>query len=390
MSKTVSPQTRYWMLVGAVFVSGASQGMLLPLLSVLFEQQDVSSDLNGLNAAGFYLGIILASPFIEKPLQKYGYKPVLMTGLFTLALTLFLFPVWHHFWFWFFLRLVAGASDNMLHLAAQVWITFSSPKESKGRNIAIYGLSFAAGFAVGPVLVNLLSIGTWVPFITAGSGCLALLTVLSLLDNDYPHTYAQETGPVLKRYKKVFILGWGGLVTTFGYGFLEASLNGNFPIVAMRQGIDVASISYILPAFVAGSLITQIPLASLSDKIGRRRVILFVTLFGTLSFIGGVLFSGHPIALACVFLISGMAIGSLYSMGMTYISDLLPGSYLPLGNLLAGVSFSIGSMLGPLIGGLMIRIMPGGGFFLGISAILFLIFIAIVIMPQRTSQDSEA
>lgn len=52
----------------------------LPLIAIIFEQDGVSSSLNGLNATALYIGILLASPLMERPLQKIGYKPMIIIG----------------------------------------------------------------------------------------------------------------------------------------------------------------------------------------------------------------------------------------------------------------------------------------------------------------------
>lgn len=70
----------FWVLVSIVGISGFSQGMLLPLIAVIFENDGVSSTLNGLHATGLYLGVLLASPLMEAPLRKFGYKPLILCG----------------------------------------------------------------------------------------------------------------------------------------------------------------------------------------------------------------------------------------------------------------------------------------------------------------------
>lgn len=71
---------KFAVLISIVSISGFSQGMLLPLIAVIFENDGLSSSLNGLNAVGLYIGILLISPFMESPLRKYGYKPVIVFG----------------------------------------------------------------------------------------------------------------------------------------------------------------------------------------------------------------------------------------------------------------------------------------------------------------------
>lgn len=62
----------FWILIRIVAISGFSQGMLLPLIAIIFEQDCVSATLNGLHATALYIGILIISPFMEQPLRKYG------------------------------------------------------------------------------------------------------------------------------------------------------------------------------------------------------------------------------------------------------------------------------------------------------------------------------
>lgn len=370
---------RMVVILGAVFVSGLSQGMLLPLLSILLEQAGVSSSFNGLNASALYIGILLASPFIEKPLRRYGYKPVIVAGLFLgLGCTL-LFPVWQAFWFWFVLRMIIGIGDNLLNFAAQLWMITSSNKDQKGRNIAYYGLAFGLGFAVGPVMTRLLAVSEFLPFLV--SACLSFLVWLTLtrVPNEFPdQSVDTRTGnSIWQNYKRVFKLAWMALLATFAYGFLEASLHGNFPVYALRTGLDVKWVSILLPAFVVGSLFTQIPLGSLTDRIGSRKVLLAALLCGSTSFFASGLVQTSPYALLVTFLISGMTVGSLFSLSITYMVDLLPTELLPTGNIIAGIAFGIGSIFGPWIGGLLIDWVSGGSFFYGIGTVMLVSFVAV-------------
>ena len=144
---TPSEKRRFWILVTIVSISGFSQGMLLPLISIIFEQDGLSASLNGLNATGLYIGTLLVSPFMEQPLRRFGYKPIIMIGGILVFMSLLLFPLWKSVIFWFVLRLFIGIGDHLLHFSTQTWITSFSSKDRLGRNIALYGLSFGIGFS---------------------------------------------------------------------------------------------------------------------------------------------------------------------------------------------------------------------------------------------------
>ncbi|MGM0836491.1 MAG: MFS transporter [Bacillota bacterium] len=367
---------RFWILVSIVAISGFSQGMLLPLIAVIFENSGLSSSLNGLNATALYIGILLASPFMEQPLRKYGYKPVILVGGFLVVISLALFPLWQTFWFWFFLRLLIGIGDHALHFATQTWITSFSPEDKRGRNISLYGVFFGIGFATGPLMTPLVDVNPSLPFIASSFVCLVGWVFLFFLKNEHPE---QDIGvnsffETFKRFSKAWKYAWIAFLPPLGYGFLESSLNGSFPIYALRTGMDLTNVSVLLASFAIGGIVFQIPLGVLSDKWGRRNVLLVILSLGCISFITASFLENHFMGLALCIFIAGMLLGSTFSLGISYMTDLMPKNLLPTGNLLCGIAFSLGSLGGPFFGGLFIQYFQGISFFHIISFLLFIIF----------------
>jgi MFS family permease len=378
---------RFWVLVSIVAISGFSQGMLLPLIAVIFEKSGVSSTLNGLNATALYIGILVVSPFMEHPLRKYGYRPLIMAGGLLVVLSLAMFPLWHSFWFWFVLRLLIGMGDNALHFGTQTWITSFSPENKRGRNISLYGLFFGLGFAVGPLMTPLVDIHVALPFILSSVLCLIGWLFLFSLKNEHPE---QEIGvnsffETMRRFSKAMKYGWVAFLPPLGYGFLESSLNGSFPVYALRIGIEVTNVSVLLSAFAIGGIVTQLPLGIISDRIGRRTTLMAILFLGFLSFTAASFLEYSFIGLAICIFIAGMLVGSTFSLGIGYMTDLMPKNLLPTGNLMCGIFFSVGSLSGPFLGGLFIQFFQSMSFFHIISSMLLLIFLLIVMFGEKSA-----
>ncbi|MGM9955980.1 MAG: MFS transporter [Peribacillus sp.] len=378
-------------LIFMVGISGFSQGMLLPIIAVIFENDGLSSSLNGLHAASLYIGILLISPFMEAPLRRFGYKPLILFGGLTVILSLALFPLWKSFWFWFILRFFIGIGDHTLHFATQTWITAISPLAKRGRNIAIYGLFFSLGFMIGPLMTKLLDVNQALPFII--TSILSLLTWLTvfLIKNEIPeHDDTESTSflDTLKRFWKVSRIAWVAFLLPFTFGVLEASLNSNFPVFALRSGISLTAVAIIIPAFSAGTLLTQIPLGMLSDRFGRRNILLIIIFSGSLIFTAAGLLTPLVSGLFICFLLGGMMVGSTFSLGISYMADILPRHLMPAGNLLCSIFYSVGSIAGPYFGGLAIEHLPGGSFFYLISIMLVLIFFALMFFKEKQSATS--
>ena len=387
----INNQLRFIILVAIVSISGFSQGMLMPLIAIIFEGDGVHSSINGLHATSLYIGVLLASPLMESPLRRFGYKPLLLVGAASVAIALALFPIWKSFWFWFLLRLVIGIGDHMLHFATQTWITSISPEAKRGRNIAIYGLFFSLGFAFGPMMANMVEIHEAMPFIVSSIITVIAWLAILLLKNEFPESTVDTSSLIgtFKRFKSVFKYAWVALLPPMGFGFLEASLNGNFPVYALRNGFDVNAVAIILPAFSIGSIIFQMPLGMLSDTYGRNKVLKIILSLGTAVFLVAGFIQGSVIGLLICFGLAGMIVGSTFSLGISYMTDLLPRDLLPAGNLMCGIFFSLGSMIGPFIGGLTIHYFAGGSFFYLLSIMLMVILICMFLFKKKPSSAGE-
>lgn len=381
-------QRRFWILVIIVSISGFSQGMLLPLISTIFERDGISSALNGLNATGLYIGTLLVSPFMEAPLRKYGYKPVIILGGILVFSSLLLFPLWKHIVFWFILRLLIGIGDHALHFSTQTWITSTAEPHRLGRNIAIYGLSFSLGFAAGPLFAPLVSIHEGLPFIVSGLLCMSAWLLVFNLKNDFPEVMKgnlSDTGSFLKRSKSTIAIAWIAFLGPFGYGFLESSLNAMYPVYALRNGMELTSVSMILAIFSIGGIVSQLPLGMLSDKIGRHKVIPITYGGGAIAFwVASMMGNSVPFVMLTVF-IAGLFVGSIFSLGISYMSDLTPKNLLPTGNLLCGIFFSIGSLTGPFAGGLFLEFVENVSYLLIISILFGVLFFISLFGTKRKS-----
>ncbi|MCP8970721.1 MFS transporter [Ectobacillus ponti] len=378
-------------MVSIVAISGISQGMLLPAIAMIFEQQGISSSFNGMHATGMYIGILLISPFLEKPMQRFGMKPLIVIGGLMVVISLFLFTQLSSFWIWFALRLAIGVGDHMLHVGTQTWITTTAQPERVGKNVALYGASFGIGFALGPYLASTVKYGLSTPFLVSSILCLIGWLLVLPARNAFPEQEGavKETSSA-SRYKSVLSYGWIALLAPFVYGLLEAMLNSNLPVYALRTGLSVEQISFLLPAFAIGSLITQVPLGVLSDRFGRGRLLTWIFSCSAVVFLLAAFLDHYYWVLFGLILLAGMIVGSCFSLGLGYMTDLLPRYLLPAGNILCGIAFSCGSITGPIFGGLFIENVRQISFFICITILLGLVAAVYAVKLKRQEEAVPA
>ncbi|GGO07147.1 MFS transporter [Saccharibacillus kuerlensis] len=341
----------YYILLGIVVMAGLSQGLLLPLLSILLEQQGVSASVNGMNSAALYIGSFAMTLIAERLVGVVGFKKLLIGGLLMVMIALPLFPLIPSIGIWFVLRLIVGAGDSALNYVAQLWILLVTPAEKRGRNLSLYGMSYGIGFSVGPLGIGLVNYGEYVPFVLlAFLFLLVLIFVIRFLPEYRPEREAQHSRG-FARFPRIYRFAWFALIPAFLYGYMEASLNGNFPVYALRTGLSTENIALLLLCTGIGGLILQLPLGMLSDRVGRRPILIMAGICGGLLFALVPMAGTNLWANIALFLAAGGLVGSFYSLGMAYAADILPKGLIPSANVIASFHFSIGSMAGPGIGG---------------------------------------
>ncbi len=384
-------QRRYLTLVLAVSVSGVSQGLLMSLLAIILEKDGVPSSLNSLNALWLYIGMLIVTPFLEQPVRRFGYKPVIIAGMVIVAISTILFPVWNALIFWMALRFFIGVGDSLLHFATQTWIVSTAEEHERGRKISFYGFSYGIGFAVGPLGINLLEFNLWAPFVALLLFYALVFVFVQRLTNEIPVREEKENqnGTVI-RYRQVLKLSWFAFFPALLYGYMESSLNNNFPVYALKVGISQHWISILLPSFLVGALIMQIPLGILSDRTGRKQVLMTVILLGGIGFAVVPLLIHHVWATLGLFIVIGGLVGSTFSLGLAYMADLLPLVLVPTGNILSTVVFGTGSLLGVYLNGLLIQYLGGEWmFYLMAASYLFTAVLGITFKGGEKKKTAE-
>lgn len=353
-------------LISVVVLAGLSQGLLLPVLSIFMERRGISSSVNGFHAAALYIGSFAMSFAAERILHQTGFKKLLLGGLGIIVVALPVFPLCASLSVWFGLRLLVGIGDSAINFAAQLWLLLVTPPQQRGRVISLYGMFYGLGFSFGPLGIKLLAFGDMTPFLLLDLLFLALVAIITFkLKDTYPERHEQAQEQAGARYGRVYRLCWFALMPALLYGCMEAGMSGSFPVYGLRIGMDTAQISTLLPFFGIGGLILQLPLGLLSDRIGRKKVLMASGLIGGGLFLLVPLLHTNFWPLLFVFMLAGGLVGSFYSLGLAFAADILPRGLLPAANVIASFHFSLGSIIAPYL--------SGSAMELGLTSALFLL-----------------
>ncbi|MCP1133468.1 MFS transporter [Paenibacillus polysaccharolyticus] len=369
----ISPSTfNYLILITVIVAAGISQGLLLPVLSIFLEQQGVSPGLNGLNAAALYIGSFAMTLAAERLLGALGFKKLIVGGLILVMLPLILFPYFPDIKIWFVLRLIVGIGDSALHYAAQLWVLLVTAPEKRGRYISLYGMSYGLGFSIGPLEIKLLGYGDAVPFLVLFVGMAAVLILVLMKLPDTKPEKAEHAHFPERRFRRSFAWAWYALLPALLYGYMEAGMNSSFPVYGLRVGHDTDQIASLLPFIGIGGLFLQLPLGILSDRYGRKVILMIAGMGGGLAFMLVPLAGTNFWLTLVLLLIAGGLVGSFFSLGLAYAADILPKVLLPAANVVASFHFTIGSIVAPNLGGQLINWVSPGSMFTMLGCLYFI------------------
>ena len=124
-----------------------------------------------------------------------------------------------------------------------------------------------------------------------------------------------------------------------------------FPFYAEQVGVDPASVIFFLGLYSLGQLVGAPIWGALSDRIGRRPVLL-ITLLANAAASSMLAFSHTGMMLAISRMVAGFAAGNI-SAAYAYTTDITTNETRPRALGLLGSAFGLGFILGPAIGGLL-------------------------------------
>lgn len=124
-----------------------------------------------------------------------------------------------------------------------------------------------------------------------------------------------------------------------------------FPFYAERIGVSPSSVIFFLGLYSAGQLVGAPLWGSLSDRIGRRPVLLF-TLLANAASCWMLAYADTGVTLALSRIIAGLSAGNI-SAAYAYTTDITTDATRPKALGLLGSAFGMGFILGPALGGLL-------------------------------------
>lgn len=348
------------LLLGVLFLM-IGNGMHGTLLGIRGAMEGFSPSAMSYVMAGYFLGFLGGSHLAPKMIQRVGHVRVFAALGSLASAVLILFPVFPDPVLWTMMRVLIGVCFSGIYVVAESWLNGAATNDTRGQALSTYVMVQMMGIVSAQLLLNFADVGGYILFITMS--VMVSVSLLPVLLSVSPAPVVHKTKSMrLSELYKVSPLGTVGM---FLLGAIFATLYGMMPVYGTAKGLNVAQISILVGLMYLGALMLQYPIGWISDRMDRRRLIIYITVFGALAMLIGFPFLHHVHALYALSFFAGGLASPLYSLVIAYTNDHLePGDMAAASGALIFLN-GVGAIGAPIVAGLlMARFGPDSFFFL--------------------------
>ncbi|EIM75151.1 major facilitator superfamily protein [Nitratireductor aquibiodomus RA22] len=348
------------LLLGTAFLLTGSglHGLLLPLRGQMegFPTASLGA-LGAAWAAGFVAGCFVAPRIVRRAGHVRAFGAFAASGAIIALLT----GMWVDPAGWVILRIFTGFTMAGAFMVIESWLNEKSTNENRGTVFGIYMMLTYGSLTAGQMTVAFGDVSSTILFMTTGIlFCMALIpTAVSKAVSPEPLTQASLDLKGLYVNSPVAFLGCVLVgIANGAWGTLGAVYGGQI-------GISTLQIATMMSIAVLAGAALQLPAGRLSDRMDRRFVISGAAfgsgLVGLLILLTAPRDGTYVIAMTGVY---GAFAYTLYSIIVAHANDhASPEDFVKVASGLLFL-YGFGTMIGPLIGGVLMEIMPPESLFL--------------------------
>nr|WP_231986622.1 MFS transporter [Mycobacterium sp. 852002-40037_SCH5390672] len=254
-------------------------GVISPALPTFARSFGVSIKAVTFLVTVFSLSRLCFAPISGLLTERLGERRIYIGGLLIVAASTAACAFSHAYWQLMLFRVFSGIGSTMFYVSALGLMIHISPPDARGRIAGLFTTSFMVGAVAGPAVGGLAAgWGLTAPFVVYGVAMLGVAVVLfyslrnSALAAPPPPTRSTVTlreALRVRAYRSALLSNFATGWSAFG---LRVALVPLFISDVMGRGIGI--IGVVLAAFAGGNALAVIPSGYLSDRMGRRTLLI--------------------------------------------------------------------------------------------------------------------
>jgi MFS transporter, ACDE family, multidrug resistance protein len=376
-----------WVLIFSNAVIALGYGVVAPVLPQYARNFGVSISAATFVITAFALMRLAFAPASGVLIQRLGERKIYTSGLVIVAVSTGACAFAQSYWQLLLFRSLGGIGSTMFFVSALGLMIRISPENARGRVAGMFSSAFLIGSVGGPVLGSLtVGLGLSAPFLIYGAALLVAAAVVfialrrSSLAAPAPTegaTLAVRTALRNRAYRAALLSNFATGWSAFG---LRIALVPLFVVEVLDRGAGIAGLA--LAVFAIGNVSAVIPSGYLSDRMGRRVLLIVGLTAAGLSTMAVGLTEGLTIFLVTAY-VAGFATGIFTAPQQAAVADII-GNKARGGTAVATFQMmaDVGSIGGSLLVGLIAQHFSFSWAFLISGAILLLAALGWVFAPE--------
>lgn len=316
-----------WLLIVANVVVALGYGVVAPVLPQYARHFGVSISAATFVITAFALMRLVSAPPAGLLVQHLGERRVYISGLLIVALSTGACAFAQSYWQLLLFRSLGGLGSAMFTVSSLGLMIRISPPDARGRVAGLFSSGFLVGSVGGPVLGSVTAgLGLAAPFVIYGTALLVAAGVVFVFLRHSTVAAPEASGEPVVSVREVlrhrayraalfsnFATGWAA----FG---LRIALVPLFVVEGLGHSAGYAGLA--LATFAIGNISVVIPSGYLSDRVGRRKLLLVGLFVSAVTTVLVGFTSSWPIFLAAAY-VTGAATGVFVAPQQAAVADIV-------------------------------------------------------------------
>uniref|UniRef100_E6XPX7 Major facilitator superfamily MFS_1 n=1 Tax=Shewanella putrefaciens (strain 200) TaxID=399804 RepID=E6XPX7_SHEP2 len=328
--------------VAGLSLFALASGYLMSLIPLSLTFFELNTSLAPLLASIFYLGLLLGAPCIAPIVARIGHSKAFILFLNILLYSVVAMILIPQSGVWLASRLVAGFAVAGVFVVVESWLLMADTQKQRAKRLGLYMTALYGGTAIGQLAIDYLGTAGNLPYLVI-MGLLAAASLPALLVKRGQPIASEQQSMSLSGLKN---LSQPAIVGCLVSGLLLGPIYGLLPIyVAIDMALDRQT-GLFMALIILGGMLVQPLVSYLSPRVNKSGLIMGFCLLGTAALF--LLTQYSNMSLIIGFLLLGASAFALYPIAISLACDDLPASQIVSATQVMLLSYSIGSVIGPL------------------------------------------
>jgi MFS transporter, UMF2 family, putative MFS family transporter protein len=340
---TNSPTQRTTTPVIALSLYAVASGYLMSLIPLVLSNYGISTTYASWLASGFYAGLLFGALGAEQFVRKLGHKRAFIWSLLVLIFSIIALPSIPNPIIWLMARFIAGTAVAGIFVVVESWLLHGDEKK-RAKRLGLYMTALYGGTALGQLGIGYIGVKGSLPFASVIGLLLLATLVLMLFKSDQPQANTSSS----LSFKQIAKLSHAAMIGCLVSGLALGAIYGLMPVELVARGVAQQELGPLMALVILGGMAVQPVVPWLSRYMGRTLLMAFFSLIGTSALVI-TLIDFSLVTLAISLFVIGFAVFSLYPIAINLGCDNLNANYIVSATQVMLLSYSVGSVIGPVI-----------------------------------------